>query len=91
MKILSVIFGVLLAITCSLAALFRYWLIMTFGVGFAAVGDSRLNVDANASLVTGIIGLLLSLATIVCSSLLFRRKFLAPRRHSMSAVGLRTI
>ncbi len=53
MKTLSIICGALMAASCSLAALYRYWLIMTFGVGFTAVGDQRLDVGAHVSLLAG--------------------------------------
>jgi hypothetical protein len=90
MKILSLTCGSLLAIVCSLAALYRYWLIMTFGIGFSTVGDERLSVSAHASLLTGVIGLLLTFATVVGYPMLSRRKFSTRIPFVVGAPGLRS-
>jgi hypothetical protein len=90
MKTFGITCGGFLGILCSLAALSRYWLIMTFGLGFSDVSDDRLAVGANAALLAGIVGLLLSVGILAGYPFFLRRAFFSRRPLPISPAGLRS-
>jgi len=73
MKTLGISCGGLLLLIGSLAALCRFWLIMTIGVGFAAGGNDCFFGEARLSLLCGSAGLALLLGATLLYPVLSRR------------------